>query len=184
MLRLLIPVIVTVSLCATIAAGRLVASNPVPPKPSTAAPATTNPAKGSPATPRKAERTEVRFAWPVAGKRILVGYGERVNPRTNTVTLNPGINIAASGGASVKAAGEGKVSMVSWLPGFGTIVIIQHGNGYRTVYANLASAQVVKGKEVQPGQKIGQVRASRDGEFLHFEVWQNRTRRDPTSFLQ
>jgi murein DD-endopeptidase MepM/ murein hydrolase activator NlpD len=179
MLRQLIPVIVSVSLCATIAAERLVASNPVAPKPSTAAPA-----KSGTATPRKEERTETRFAWPVAGKRILVGYGERVNPKTNTVTLNPGINIAATGGASVKAAGEGKVSMVSWLPGFGTIVIIQHGNGYRTVYANLASAQVTKGKDVQPGQKIGMVRASRDGEFLHFEVWQNRTRHDPMSFLQ
>jgi septal ring factor EnvC (AmiA/AmiB activator) len=122
--------------------------------------------------------------WPVAGRRIVQGYGERINAKTRTVTLNPGVNIAASSGSSVKAAADGTVSLVTWLPSFGTVVIVEHKEGYRTVYANLASALVSRGRKVSAGQKIAVVGGSTDGEFLHFEVWRHRTRHDPLTFLK
>lgn len=123
------------------------------------------------------------FRWPVGGRRIVERYGERTNPQTQTVTINPGINIAAATGTVVTAAAEGTVSLVSWLPSYGTVVIVEHPGGYRTVYANLASASVSRGTRVRAGQSLGTVGASHDGEFLHFEVWNGRNRLDPATVL-
>ncbi len=126
----------------------------------------------------------VNFTWPVASKNILHAYGERKNPQTNTVTLNPGVNISASSGSAVKAAEDGTVSLVSWLPSYGTVVIVEHNSGYRTVYANLSAATVSRGTDVLAGDKIGTVGQSVEGEFLHFEVWQGQQRLDPMTVLQ
>lgn len=133
----------------------------------------------------KSERAAAfKPAWPVSGRTILQGYGERTNPRTKTVTFNPGINIAAKSGTRVNASAAGEVSLVSWLPGYGTVVIIEHNGGWRTVYANLASADVSEGASVSHGKRIGTVGASDDGEYLHFEIWQNQTRYNPITLLK
>jgi septal ring factor EnvC (AmiA/AmiB activator) len=123
------------------------------------------------------------FRWPTSSHRITEGYGQRLNRETNTVTVNPGINIAAAKGTVVKAAEDGTVSLVSWLPSYGTIVIVEHGDGYRTVYANLAAAYVSRGTDVRAGQRIGAVGESTDGEFLHFEVWKEQNRMNPVTVL-
>lgn len=125
----------------------------------------------------------VSFRWPTSSRKIEEGYGQRLNKETNTVTLNPGINIAASKGSVVKAAEEGTVSLVSWLPSYGTIVIVEHDGGYRTVYANLAAAYVSRGTDVHAGQRIGAVGESAEGEFLHFEVWKDQSRMNPIAVL-
>jgi len=74
--------------------------------------------------------------WPCAGRRIAEHYGERVNPTLGTVTVNPGIDIATPKNSDVTAVAEGEVSLVYWLPSFGTIIIVDHQNGYRTVIFN------------------------------------------------
>jgi murein DD-endopeptidase MepM/ murein hydrolase activator NlpD len=134
--------------------------------------------------PKGDDEAEIELAWPVAGRTIVQGYGERVNPKTGTITLNPGINISAKSGSAVKVAADGIVSLVTWLPSFGTVVIVEHDGNYRTVYANLASALVSRGRRVTAGQKIGVVGEATDGEYLHFEVWRDRSRRDPMSVLK
>lgn len=135
--------------------------------------------------PKRARRSgPLKFQWPTSSHTIAEGYGERTNPHTNTVTVNPGINIAAQAGSAVRASEDGVVSLVSWLPGYGTIVIVEHRDGYRTVYANLSSASVSRGAEIAPGQKVGTVAESIEGEFLHFEVWKEQTRLNPLNVLQ
>ncbi len=126
----------------------------------------------------------LRFIWPTSGKKIVQGYGEWTNPSTGIVTMNPGINIAARKGAAVIASESGRVSLVSWLPGYGTIIIVQHREGYRTVYGNLASATVKQGGTVRSGEKLGVVGAALGKAFLHFEVWRDQTRLDPTTLLK
>jgi murein DD-endopeptidase MepM/ murein hydrolase activator NlpD len=122
----------------------------------------------------------VSFIWPTSGRRIVEGYGERTNPETGTVTLNPGINIAAPSGSLVVASEDGVVSLVSWLPSYGTIVIVEHRDGYRTVYGNLAGALVSRGTSVDAGERIGTV----GGGSLHFEIWRGQTRLNPTTVLR
>lgn len=133
--------------------------------------------------PRPSHGGGIAFRWPTASRKVAEGYGERLNRETNTVTLNPGVNIAAGKGSAVLAAEDGTVSLVSWLPSYGTIVIVEHEGGYRTVYANLAAAHVSRGTDVRRGQRIGAVGESADGEFLHFEVWKDQSRMNPVTVL-
>ncbi len=125
-----------------------------------------------------------RFRWPSASRTIAEGYGQRTNPRTGTVTLNPGINIAAPAGSPVLAAAEGRVTVVSWLPRYGTVVIVEHAGGWRTVYGNLSSSAVSRGARVTTGQNLGPVARSIEGDVLHFEIWRGNSRVNPTTILR
>jgi septal ring factor EnvC (AmiA/AmiB activator) len=145
---------------------------------------------GKPSKKRSTESSSVTgFArkslpWPTSTKSILHGYGSYKNPTTGTTLDNPGIDIKASSGTTVKSVASGKVSSVKWLPGFNTLVIVDHGNGVRTVYANLATVNVAVGSSVEAGTKIGASGENIDGELVHFEVWNGRERQNPLTFLR
>ena len=124
------------------------------------------------------------FRWPSSAKRILRGFGQYKNSVTNTVMDNPGLDIACQSGSSAMCAAPGIVSLVHWLPGYNSMVIVDHGNSYRTVYANLASITVKKGQRVDAGGLIGRTTQSVDGEFLHFEIWKGKQRMNPLAFLR
>jgi len=122
--------------------------------------------------------------WPCAGRRIAEHYGERVNPTLGTVTVNPGIDIATPKNSDVTAVAEGEVSLVYWLPSFGTIIIVDHQNGYRTVYANLADSRVKAGQHIHAQQVLGTSDASAvTGETVHFEIWKGRNKQNPELWL-
>jgi septal ring factor EnvC (AmiA/AmiB activator) len=125
-----------------------------------------------------------KFHWPLnSGRKILRGFGQYRNSLTNSVMDNPGIDIQAVDGSAATAAADGTISLVHWLPGYNSLVIIDHGNNYRTVYANLASTQVRQGQDIKQGAIIGKTGESVDGEFLHFEVWHGRQRVNPAAML-
>jgi septal ring factor EnvC (AmiA/AmiB activator) len=124
------------------------------------------------------------FRWPSSAKRILRGFGQYKNSVTNTVMDNPGLDIACQAGSSAMCAATGIVSLVHWLPGYNSMVIVDHGNSYRTVYANLASISVKKGQKIEAGGLIGRTTQSVDGEFLHFEIWKGKQRMNPMAFLR
>ena len=124
------------------------------------------------------------FQWPSAGKKILRGFGQYKNAVTNTVMDNPGLDIACSSGSSAICSAPGTVSLIHWLPGYNSMVIVDHGNSYRTVYANLSSIAVKKGQSLDAGGLIGRTTQSVDGEFLHFEIWKGKQRMNPLSFLR
>ncbi|MBS1536852.1 MAG: peptidoglycan DD-metalloendopeptidase family protein [Bacteroidetes bacterium] len=125
-----------------------------------------------------------KFHWPVNNShKILRGFGQYRNSLSNSIMDNPGIDIQASEGSSASAAASGTVSLVHWLPGYSSLVIIDHGNNYRTVYANLSSTQVRQGQEIKQGEILGKTGESVDGEFLHFEVWRGRQRVNPVGYL-
>jgi len=124
------------------------------------------------------------FSWPSSSRVVVERYGERKNPRTGTVTMNPGINIAAPAGSPALAAADGTVSLVSWLPSYGTVVIVEHDGGWRTVYGNLNASSVPRGTRVRVGQPLGTVRSSVDGDVLHFEVWNGGNRVNPANVVR
>ena len=124
------------------------------------------------------------YPWPTASKSILRDFGQIKNKETNTVFDNPGIDIKTSNGSIVKSVDVGEVSMINWLPGYGTIVIINHGGGFRSVYANMSTVNIKKGDRVQKGTIIGKSGQSVDGEFLHFEIWRGNSRLNPRKYLK
>lgn len=122
--------------------------------------------------------------WPTTSRTVLHGYGNYENSQTGITFDNPGIDIAAALGSSVRAVAEGTVSSITWLPGFGSLVIIDHGNSVRTVYANLAGVSVSKGASVRAGTPIGTTGENMDGALLHFEVWHGKVRQNPRNYLK
>jgi murein DD-endopeptidase MepM/ murein hydrolase activator NlpD len=108
-----------------------------------------------------------RFQWPVDGQ-VLSSYGPKAGGQRND-----GVNIGAPAGATVRAAAAGKVVYSGGdVPGFGVTVLIQHEDGWVTVYGHLARADVRMQQQVTAGQQIGQV-GSTGGVSqpqLHFEI--------------
>ena len=123
--------------------------------------------------------------WPTASHQIKQGFGEHRNRELKTVTINLGIDIAATIGSSVVSAAEGVVSLVSSLPGYGVIVVIRHPGNLHTVYADLGSATVARGAHVRPGSRIGRSGTSEElGPSVHFEVWKGRSKQNPAGWLR
>lgn len=122
--------------------------------------------------------------WPTSSHQILNKYGSYKNPLTGTVLDNPGIDIKAKIGSTVKSVASGEVSSVTFLPGYNTIVIVDHGNGVRSVYGNLSTVNVRVGSKVASGSKIGSSGENIDGELVHFEIWNGRNRRNPLTYLR
>jgi murein DD-endopeptidase MepM/ murein hydrolase activator NlpD len=103
--------------------------------------------------------------------------------------VHNGIDIAAERGSLVKAVGDGFISEIKSDPRLGIIVIIDHQNGLKTVYANLASDDMVStNQKVKQGDVIGCVGntasfESVDQAHIHFEVWKNGENVDPATYL-
>ncbi len=142
-------------------------------------------ARQAPPTTGSLQEMAGQLEWPVQGE-LLRGFGRSVHPRFKTVTLNNGVNIAASVGAPVAAVGLGVVEFADVLPGFGQCVILDHDNGYYTLYAHLDRTFVTKGQGIARGQVIAEVGRPEPGEpsQLYFEVRLGKTPLDPADWLR
>ncbi len=151
-------------------------------------PATAPAASASPSTGGNFESMRGSLPRPVAGHfKVTSPFGRHALPGLPDVQYdNPGIDAQVSAGATARAVFGGKVSGIYAVPGFGTVVIVSHGN-YYTVYGNLASTQVKVGDNVKSGQGLGTVAKDADNSSygsLHFEVWRNREKQNPMSWIQ
>ncbi len=124
---------------------------------------------------------------PVAGAfRVTSPFGRHALPELPGVTYdNPGIDAEVSAGATAQAVYGGRVTGVYRLPGYNTVVIVSHGD-YYTVYGNLATTAVKNGDNVKQGQSIGKVANSDEGgrPSIHFEVWKNRDKLNPSEWIR
>jgi septal ring factor EnvC (AmiA/AmiB activator) len=125
-----------------------------------------------------------RLPMPAAG-HITVGFGRVVNPKFNTVTVQNGVDIDAPPGGPVRAVAAGRVVHAGWFKGYGNLVIVDHGEGYHTLAAHLASMQTAMGEEVEPGAILGTVgdSGSLKGPYLYFEIREKGRPVDPRPWL-
>jgi septal ring factor EnvC (AmiA/AmiB activator) len=126
-----------------------------------------------------------RLDWPAAGE-VIRSFGPAIHPEFKTVTENNGIYISAPVGTPVRAVAEGTVEFADDLPGFGLCIIVDHGGGYYTLYANLARVYVVRGSPVARGEVVAEVGQSLDRRQpqLYFEIRRGRTPLDPAEWLE
>ncbi len=124
-----------------------------------------------------------KLPLPVSGK-ITKHFGKIRNPKLKTISFNNGIDIKTKAGAKVKAVADGIVSAVEWLPGYGPVVIISHGNKFRSVYGYVDDFKVTKGEKVKAGQTLGRVASSINGNVVHFEIWNKRKPENPEKWLK
>lgn len=125
-----------------------------------------------------------KLNWPISKGKVVRKFGESLNPKLKTLTVNYGIDIRASGDMSVKCVAEGVISAVEWLPGYGTVLIISHKGNYRTVYGHLSEVFVKEGDKIKTGGVIAKVGESVEGNILHFEVWSGRQNVNPEIWLR
>jgi murein DD-endopeptidase MepM/ murein hydrolase activator NlpD len=121
-----------------------------------------------------------RFGWPVDG-RIISGFGAKPGGR-----FNDGVNLKASTGAPVRAAGDGVVAYAGdAIPGFGNLLLIKHAGGWVTAYGHNEALLVARGKRVARGDVIARAGAtgSVNEPQVHFELRRGRTPVDPAKVI-
>jgi len=99
------------------------------------------------------EQNKGQLPWPAEGA-ITEGFGNHVDPVHGTTTYHPGILIATNPEENVRAVFEGTVSGIDFVPGYGTYLVVRHGE-YLSVYSNFSSLYVSQGERVTAGQVLG-----------------------------
>lgn len=125
-----------------------------------------------------------RLPRPAQGP-VTVGFGRVVNPKFNTVTVQNGLDIGAKAGAPVRAVAPGNVVHAGWFKGYGNLVILDHGDGYHSIVAHLATMRTATGEAVAAGDVIGTVgdTGSLKGPYLYFEIRERGRPVDPLEWL-
>ena len=138
------------------------------------------------------ENKELSFEKPIDGE-IVKEYAKDNLIYSNTLqewTTHLGIDIKADKTTVVKSAEAGKVKSIKNDPRYGLTIVIEHENGYQTVYSNLLSSEfVVEGEKVEKGQSIGTVGNTAafeiaDEAHLHFEILKDSIQVDPNIYLK
>lgn len=131
-----------------------------------------------PSPEQKNKGYTTRFSWPSQGT-ISSGFGIRHGK------MHTGIDITRDRGRDIKAAGAGTVEFAGRKNGYGYTVIINHGSGYKTLYAHNARLYVKKGTRVNRGAVIARMGASgrSNGIHLHFEVRYRNKPQNPLRYL-
>ena len=131
-----------------------------------------------------AARSAEGYVWPTAGG-IGSYFGYRTHPILGYSRLHGGLDIGGAWGQPIWATKEGVVIMARRNGGYGNTIIIDHGNGYATLYGHQASFEVREGDYVETGQHIGNVGSTglSTGPHLHFEIRLNGSVIDPLPFM-
>lgn len=125
-----------------------------------------------------------KFRSPLGG-RFSSYFGKRVHPIFNVNGFHNGLDIAARHGTPVGAARAGTVTAAGWMGGYGKAVIINHGEGYKTLYGHLSSINVRSGQQIRAGQFVGRVGSTgySTGPHLHFTLWHGEKLINPMKVL-
>ncbi len=118
--------------------------------------------------------------------RETSGVGPRIDPFTGRPAYHAGLDLAAFEKAPVVATAPGTIAYAGVRQGYGYVVEIDHGHGFKTRYAHLKDFQVARGERVAIGQRIGSMGSTgrSTGTHLHYEVWFRGKVYDPISFLR
>ena len=125
-----------------------------------------------------------KLPWPAKGK-ILSKFGTSKNSVTGVVTENVGIDIKVDNGTEVKSVLDGVVSTITYIRSHGQVIIIDHGGGFSTVYAQVNNIKIHENEYVQMGTTIATIVGKDNNTLkLHFEVWGDQKKLNPQLWLR
>lgn len=126
-----------------------------------------------------------QIAWPAEG-RISAKFGRQWNPKLKTTTENPGIDIKGKPGSEIKTVLGGVVTTITFIRGYGTTIIIDHGSGFYTVYSHVSNVETNVDSQVNSGDVIAYMgdSGSINGSQLHFEIWGEGKKLNPENWLR
>lgn len=128
-----------------------------------------------------------KFAWPApSGSVITSSFGNRYHPISRTYSFHRGIDIGTGYGTNIVAAEDGVVTVAKYNGSYGRYVVINHGNGYTTLYAHNSQLLVSVGQTVTRGQVIAKAGSTGNstGPHCHFEVSYNGSLQNPLNYLR
>ncbi len=142
-----------------------------------------------------AEQYAGGWYWPYPGdKTVYSGYGMRYHPIYHSYRFHSGVDLGGTYGNPVVATRTGTVILVrnpvqgrnTGGSGYGNYIVIDHGDGFATLYAHLKQTLVVKDQQVNIGERIGLCGSTgtSTGPHLHFEIIKNGATVDPTKYIK
>ncbi len=113
-------------------------------------------------------------------------FGKRSDPINKKSAVHKGVDLASNKGNQVKSMAKGRVIRSERTSGYGNLIEIDHGNGFKTKYAHLNKSYVKKGQFIEQGQAIAEVGSTgrSTGPHLHYEVIYNGANVDPMTFIK
>jgi len=125
-----------------------------------------------------------KFIWPVEGE-VVSEYGPRIHPVLGMAENHDGIDIDVPEGTTVRAAAGGEVFFYGEQEGYGNLLIIQHADGFYSLYGHLSDSFVFVGQYVEMGQAVAQSGNTgiSSGPHLHFELRNREYPVDPERYL-
>ena len=126
------------------------------------------------------------FIWPVPDFTLLTSrFGYRMHPILGYERFHAGVDIGAKAGDTIIASDGGTVAVAEYSDSYGNYVLINHGNGYTTLYAHMSSMAVEAGQAVEHGDTLGYVGSTgwSTGPHLHFEIRYNDEKTDPEAYF-
>jgi murein DD-endopeptidase MepM/ murein hydrolase activator NlpD len=126
------------------------------------------------------------FYRPTNNPALSSSYGVRFDPFTHRPAFHSGLDFPGAFYTPIMATAPGVVSFTGVRSGYGNVVEIDHGNGFKTRYAHLQAASVRVGQRVAIGQRIAAMGSTgrSTGPHLHYEVWVNGRAQNPNRFLK
>jgi murein DD-endopeptidase MepM/ murein hydrolase activator NlpD len=117
--------------------------------------------------------------------RINSGFGYRKDPFRSSIGFHSGVDIDAKFGDPVVATADGVVKKTGWQGSYGKTVVLQHEEGFETIYGHLSKISVEEGQKVKVGEVIGKAgnTGRSTGTHLHYEVVKDGKRVNPSIFL-
>ncbi len=125
-----------------------------------------------------------KLPWPTKGQ-VAFHFGRQENSKYHVATFSNGIAIRAPLGQGIQAVYDGVILYAGWFRGYGMLIIVDHGQGFYSLYAHASDLLVQVGDTVQGGQPIGRVgeTGSLEGPQLYFELRYEGEPQDPLVWL-
>lgn len=123
---------------------------------------------------------------PVWSYWLTSPFGKRSDPFNAKSAVHKGVDLASNKGNKIKTMADGRVIKASVMNGYGKVIEIDHGNGFKTKYAHLNAMYVKQGDKVALGQAIGEVGSTgrSTGPHLHYEILYEGVNIDPMVFIK
>jgi len=115
----------------------------------------------------------------------VASFGRQKHPKFNTYVQRKGIEIRAAQGSVIRSVADGVVAFADWMRGYGLLTIVDHGEGFFSLYAHASKLLVNVGETVRSNQPIGEIGdTGLTGEnTLYFELRQRGQALDPLAWL-
>ena len=117
--------------------------------------------------------------------RFASGFGMRVHPIYKVRKMHTGVDLTAKTGTPIYSSGDGVVVKADWGGGYGKMVVVDHGYGYKTRYAHMSKFKVKKGDKIKRGTILGHVgtTGTSTSPHLHYEVLHNERQINPVNYF-